>query len=173
MKRDSVVSRRSPGSGSVHPPHDFEQVARIIERWISTPGCLLPILHDIQAAMGHVPAGAVGQIARALNQSRAEVHGVISFYHDFRRSPAGRHVLKVCQAESCQAVGSRVLTAGIERLLGCKLGETTADGAITLEAVYCLGNCACSPALMLDGRLHGRVTEAKAERLIATARKAA
>jgi formate dehydrogenase subunit gamma len=146
-------------------------VTGILQRWSGTPGNLLPILHDIQAALGHVPPGSVEQVARALNCSRAEVHGVISFYHDFRAAPAGRHVLKVCQAESCQAAGSRSLTASIERLLGCRLGETTADGAITVEAVYCLGNCACSPALMLDGRLHGRVTEARAERLLAEARK--
>jgi formate dehydrogenase subunit gamma len=173
VNRDSVVSR---GSGSrparKHPPYDVGAVADILTRWAEIPGNLLPILHDVQAALGHVPPGSVGQIARALNRSRAEVHGVISFYHDFRSAPAGRHVLKVCQAESCQAVGGRALTAFIERLLGCRLGETTADGAVTLEAVYCLGNCACSPALMLDGRLHGRVTEARAERLVAEARKA-
>lgn len=171
--KDAIVphpSRRR--TGPAHPPHDAAAVATVLERWSGTPGNLLPILHDIQAALGHVPPGAVPQIARALDCSRAEVHGVISFYHDFRSAPAGRHVLKVCQAESCQAMGSRALTARLEQVLGCRLGETSADGAITLEAVYCLGNCACSPALMLDGAVHGRVTAAHAERLVDDARQA-
>lgn len=149
-----------------YPAYDTAQVAAVLARWADTSGNLLPILHDIQRALGHVPPGAVGQIARALNRSRAEVHGVITFYHDFRQAPAGRHVLKLCQAESCQAMGSRQLTAEVEALLGCRLGETTADGAVTLEPVYCLGNCACSPAAMLDGRVLGRVTRAKLERLL-------
>ncbi len=171
--KDAVLPQSSRRRGGpVHPPYDPATVDAVLTRWSGTQGNLLPILHDIQAALGHVPPGAVAQIARALNHSRAEVHGVISFYHDFRRAPAGRHVLEVCQAESCQAVGGRALTSAIERMLGCRLGETTADGAITLEAVYCLGNCACSPALMLDGRLHGRVTESRAKRLIAATRKA-
>lgn len=173
MRRDSIPGRASGGKpGPQHPPYDSGQVASILARWSATPGNLLPILHDIQAALGHVPPGSVAQIARALNRSRAEIHGVISFYHDFRQAPAGRHVLKVCQAESCQALGSRELTARIESLAGCRLGETSADGALTLEAVYCLGNCACSPALMMDGRVHGRVTAERAERLVAQARQA-
>ncbi len=155
-----------------YPPYNVAAVAAILERWSGKPGNLLPVLHDVQAALGCVPEGSVGQIARALNRSRAELHGVISFYHDFRRQPAGRRVLKVCQAESCQATGSRAITARLEQLLGCRLGETTSDGAVTLEAVYCLGNCACSPAAMLDGRVLGRLTEAVAERLVAEARQA-
>ncbi|MCA3131986.1 MAG: formate dehydrogenase subunit gamma [Betaproteobacteria bacterium] len=170
--KDAVLPRPSRRRVEAdHPPYDVTAVAAVLERWAGTPGNLLPVLHDVQAALGHVPPGCVAQIARALNRSRAEVHGVISFYHDFRRQPAGRHVLKVCQAESCQATGGRALTARLEQLLGCGLGETSADGAVTLEAVYCLGNCACSPAMMLDGRLFGRVTEAAAERLLAEARQ--
>lgn len=170
--KDAILPRPARQRGEpVHPPYDVAAVARVLERWAGIPGNLLPVLHDIQAALGHVPEGSVAQVARALNRSRAEVHGVISFYHDFRRQPAGRHVLKVCQAESCQATGSRALTARLEQLLGCRLGETTADGAVTLEAVYCLGNCACSPAVMIDGRVLGRVDDAGAERLVAEARQ--
>jgi formate dehydrogenase subunit gamma len=145
-------------------------VQAILDRWRATPGSLLPILHDVQAEFGHIPAGAVGPIALALHQSRAEIHGVISFYHDFRRTPPGRHVLKICQAESCQAVGSRALTAHVEQQLGCRLGATSADGAVTIEPVYCLGNCACSPAVLLDGELHGRVDAELVDRLLQQAR---
>jgi formate dehydrogenase subunit gamma len=153
-------------------PAEQAKLQPILDRWTSTPGSLLPILHDVQAAFGFVPAATVPTIARALNQSRAEIHGVISFYHDFRQSPPGRHILKLCQAESCQACGSREVTAHVERVLGVKLGETSADGAVTLEPVYCLGNCACSPAALLDGELHGRLTNDKVDRLIADARQA-
>lgn len=138
--------------------YDTEAVAGILGRWRDIPGNLMPILHEIQGALGYIPPESVPQIARALNQSRAEVHGVISFYHDFRTAPGGRRTLKVCQAESCQAMGSRALTASIESRLGCGLGETTPDGEVTLEAVYCLGLCACSPAVMIDDEPLGRAT---------------
>lgn len=141
-------------------PYDTEAVAGILEHWHDIPGNLMPILHDIQEALGYVPPESVPQIARALNQSRAEVHGVISFYHDFRSAPAGRRILKVCQAESCQAMGSRALTADLEAELGCGLGETTGDGEVTLEPVYCLGLCACSPAVMIGDEPLGRATVA-------------
>jgi formate dehydrogenase subunit gamma len=171
VKNDSVLPRgHGRRRGPDLPPYDTATVAAILARWRDVPGNLLPILHDVQKALGFVPPGAIGQIAKALNRSRAEVHGVISFYHDFRTTPPGRSVLKVCQAESCQACGSRELTAHAERTLGCKLGETSPDGAVTLEPVYCLGNCACSPAVLLDGALHGRVTPAKLDRLLAPAR---
>lgn len=171
MKHDSVLKqslgrRQAPD----FPPYDTATVGAILARFCDTPGNLLPILHDVQHALGFVPPGAVGQIAKALNRSRAEVHGVISFYHDFRTEPPGRVVLKVCQAESCQACGSRELTAHAERALGCRLGATSPDGAVTMEPVYCLGNCAASPAVLLDGALHGRVTPAKLDRLLARAR---
>ena len=109
-------------------------------------------------------------LAKALNLSRAEVHGVVTFYHDFRREPAGRHVIKVCRAEACQSMGGNELVAMIERYLQVKMGQTTADGAITVEAVYCLGNCALSPAIMVDGKLVGRVDPAKFEKIVAECR---
>jgi formate dehydrogenase subunit gamma len=149
------LKRQTPDSGAA-ARYDTDAVARIIERWRDAPGNLMPILHDIQRSLGFVPPESVAQIARALNQSRAEVHGVITFYHDFRQTPAGHRILKVCQAESCQAMGSRDLTAALERALGCALGETTADGEVTLEPVYCLGLCACSPAVMIDHDVLGR-----------------
>jgi len=172
VKNDSVLPRgQGRRRGPEFPPYDTATVAAILDRWRDQPGNLLPILHEVQQALGFVPPGAVGQIAKAISRSRAEVHGVISFYHDFRTSPPGRAVLKVCQAESCQACGSRELTAHAERTLGCKLGETSPDGAVTIEPVYCLGNCACSPAVLLDGALHGRVTPAALDRLLAQARR--
>ncbi len=115
------------------------------------PGALLPILHDIQDALGYVPQEALPIIGRALNLSRAEVHGVVTFYPHFRRTPPGRHVVQICQAESCQAMGATRLTAHACATLGIGLHETTPDGAVTLEPIYCLGNCACSPAVMVDG----------------------
>jgi formate dehydrogenase subunit gamma len=169
VNKDTVVPR-GPRHGQPLPPDEAARLNAILDRWRTTPGALLPILHDVQAEFGHIPANAVGPIAHALHQSRAEIHGVISFYHDFRRTPAGRHVLKICQAESCQAVGSRALTAHVERQLGCRLGATSADGAVTIEPVYCLGNCACSPAVLFDGELHGRVDAEQIDRLLQQAR---
>lgn len=120
-------------------------------------GALLPVLHHIQDALGFIPPQHLDVIAAALNLSRAEVHGVISFYHDFRTEPPGRHRLKLCRAEACQAVGSSMLEAHALRRLGLHAPGTTADRSFTVEHVYCLGNCALSPAVMLDGQLHGRV----------------
>ncbi|MEW5789283.1 MAG: formate dehydrogenase subunit gamma [Pseudomonadota bacterium] len=128
---------------------------------------LLPALHRVQADLGHIPDAAVAELARAHNLSRAEVEGVIGFYHDFRRQPAGRHTLRLCRAESCQAMGGDALAEHASRVLGVEFGATTADGAVHLEAVYCLGNCACSPAVMLDGRLLGRVSPASLDALLA------
>lgn len=133
---------------------------------------LIEILHAVQDRLRCVPDTAVPVIAGALNLSRADVHGVVSFYHDFRRTPPGRHTLKLCQAESCQAMGARGLTRHAETALGVSLGETTADGAVTLEAVYCLGNCALSPAAMIDGTLHGRLDARKLDALIGRLRGA-
>ena len=121
------------------------------------PGALLPILHDIQDRLGAVPPDLLPMIAEELCLSRAEVHGVVSFYHDFRASPPGRHVLKLCQAEACQSMGVKALTAELEQRLGLPLGETLEDGSLSFDAVYCLGNCACAPSAMLNGELHGRV----------------
>lgn len=129
------------------------------------PGALLPILHALQDRFGYVDQEALPLIAEALNLSRAEVYGVMTFYHDFRYRPPGRHVVKVCRAESCQSMGCDALVAHIEKTVGAKLKETAADGSVTLEPVYCLGNCALSPALLWDGELHGRMTPESFDRL--------
>ncbi len=129
-------------------------------------GPLLPVLHAIQASFGHVPQAALPVIASELNISRAEVHGVVSFYHDFREAPAGRHVLKLCRAEACQAMGADSVADHAKARLGVDWYETTADGAVTLEPVFCLGLCACGPAALVDGRVVGRVDEARVEALI-------
>jgi formate dehydrogenase subunit gamma len=139
-----------------------DSVERILARLQAMPGGLLPILHAIQEEIGYVPPESVATIAEALNLSRAEVHGVISFYHDFRTAPPGRHLVHVCRAESCQSVGAEALLAHACERLGVEVHGTTADGAISLEPVYCLGNCALSPAVMVDRELYGRVS---AERL--------
>lgn len=170
MRKDRIVARRDAAEEPGGPAYDEAAVAAILERWSGVPGNLLPILHDVQASLGFVPPACVPQLARGLNQSRAEIHGVITFYHDFRQTPPGRQVLKVCQAEACQAMGSRQLTVALERELDCRLGETTADGEVTLDAVYCLGLCACSPAVMIEDEVMGRATAGKVcERLAARA----
>jgi formate dehydrogenase subunit gamma len=135
-----------------------QAVLRIAAEHKLRPGPLLEILHGVQAALGFIPPGAVPLIAAELNLSRAEVHGVVSFYHFFRDHPVGRHVVRLCRAESCQAMGGAALAAHAKEKLGIDFHETTADGAFTLESVYCLGNCACSPAMLIDGDLVGRVT---------------
>lgn len=123
-------------------------------------GPLLPVLHDVQAAFGHIPPDAVPAIAAALNLSRAEVHGVVSFYHDFRSAAAGRRVVKLCRAEACQAAGGAALAGALLARLGIGWGGTTADGAVTVEAAYCLGLCACAPAALVDGAPIGRLDAA-------------
>ena len=129
-------------------------------------GALLPVLHAVQDALGHVPDDAVPAIAAALNLSRAEVHGVVTYYHHFRRQPPGRHVVQVCRAEACQACGGEALLAHAERVLGCARHETRADGAVSLEPVYCLGLCASSPAVQIGDRMHARVTPQRFDALI-------
>jgi formate dehydrogenase subunit gamma len=143
-----------------------ERALAVIRQHQHLPGALLPVLHALQYDFGYIHEEAVPFIARALHLSNAEVEGVISFYHDFRRTLPGRHILRVCRAESCQSMGCENLIRHIESRLCIGLGETTPDRAFTLEPVYCLGNCALSPALMLDGNLHGRVTPAAADRLL-------
>lgn len=145
---------------------DEGRILAIVERHRHRDGPLIEILHEVQAAFGCVPAAAVPVIARALNLSRAEVHGVVTFYHYFRSVPAGRRVLRLCRAESCQAAGSRALERRAQERLGIGFGETTPDGRITLEAVYCLGLCACSPAAMLDQEVHGRLTPDRLDALL-------
>lgn len=129
-------------------------------------GALLPILHRIQHDLGHIPSEHVIDIAEALNLSRAEVHGVITFYHSFKTEPRGKHVIEVCRAESCQAKGGRAIEAAVKAKLEIEFDQTTDDGEITLEPVYCLGNCACSPAVKIDSQLYGRVTEESVSDLI-------
>lgn len=150
-----------------------ERIDTIIARLGSQPGPLLLVLHAIQEELGYIPEEAVPQVAEGLNLSRAEVHGVMTFYHYFRHSPPGRHVMRICRAESCQAMNGAALEAQAQRSLKVKFHETSADGAVTLEPVYCLGACACSPALMLDGELHGRVTPQRLEQLLAACRERA
>ena len=141
----------------------------IIQSFGARPELLVQILHGFLKRYRYVPREAVPQIADELNLSRADVHGVVSYYHDFRAEPPGDTVIKICQAESCQAMGSRALTAHASKTLGVALNETTPDGRYTLEAVYCLGNCACSPALMVNDRVLGRVDNAAFDQLIASA----
>ncbi|MEO5758338.1 MAG: formate dehydrogenase subunit gamma [Mesorhizobium sp.] len=146
------------------------RTAAIIQELKGLEGPLLPILHEIQEEFGHVPQDSLPVIAEALNISRAEVHGVVTFYHDYRSRPAGRHVLKVCQAEACQSMGSDAVAAKLKQLLGIGFHETTHDGAVTLEPVYCLGLCACAPSAMLDGEVIGRLDDEKLDEIIAEVR---
>ncbi len=146
------------------------RVAEIVTAHQGMEGPLLPILHEVQAAFGHVPQVALPQIAEALRMTRAEVHGVMTFYHDFRAAPAGKHVLKLCRAEACQSMGADRVAAHAQARLGVDWHETTPDGRVTLEPVYCLGLCACAPAAMVDGRVVGRVDEARVDALIAEVR---
>jgi formate dehydrogenase subunit gamma len=139
----------------------------ILDKLKDTPGGLLPILHAVQDAFGFVPETAVPVIAKALNLSRADVHGVLSFYHYFRETPPGRHVIHLCRAEACQSMGARRLEAHAKARLGVDFHETSRDGGFTLEPVYCLGNCAASPAMMIDGTLYGRVTPERFDRVVA------
>jgi formate dehydrogenase subunit gamma len=137
------------------------------------PGALLPILHAVQDALGYVPPDAVPLIAHELNLTRAEVHGVVSFYHHFRDTPPGRRVVQICRAEACQALGARALEAHAKRSLGIDFHETTTDGAVTLEAVYCLGNCGCGPSVLIGAdELHARVTPEKFDALMRSVREA-
>ncbi|MBY3183648.1 formate dehydrogenase subunit gamma [Rhizobium sp. 25PS6] len=134
-------------------------------------GPLLPILHEVQQEFGYVPQEAMPVIAEELNLSRAEVHGVVTFYHDYRDHPAGRHVLKLCRAEACQSMGGDALAERVKALLGIDFHQTTLDGGVTLKPVYCLGLCACAPAAMLDGEVYGRVDDQTAAELVAEARR--
>jgi formate dehydrogenase subunit gamma len=147
-----------------------DRVEEILAAHQGMEGPLLPILHAVQAEFGHVPQSVLPQVAKALNLSKAEVHGVVTFYHDFREERAGRHVLKLCRAEACQAMGADRVAAHARDALGVDWHETTKDGAVTLEPVFCLGLCACGPAAMMDGRLVARCDEARVDTLIAEAR---
>jgi formate dehydrogenase subunit gamma len=143
-----------------------ETVTAIVADHSDQIGALMPILHAVQEHFGYVPEDAIPVLASQLNLSRAEVHGVVHFYHDFRSEPAGKHVIQVCRAEACQAMGSLVLESHIKNLLGIDYGQTTRDGQFTLEPVYCLGNCACTPSLRIDDDIHARVTPKRFEQLL-------
>jgi formate dehydrogenase subunit gamma len=155
----------------VYEPWNAERGAEIIASLADVEGGTLVILHALQEAFGYVPEPAIPMLASALSLSRAEVHGVFTFYHDFRREPAGRHVLKLCRAEACQAAGGDALAARAEARLGVALGNTTADQRVTLEPIYCLGLCATAPSAMLDGRVVGRLNEARLDALMAEAQR--
>ena len=146
--------------------YDASIAAEIINKYEARPEMLVQILHGFVERYGFVGDDAIRQIAKELNLSRAEVHGVVSFYHDFRTEPPGRHIVKICQAEACQAMGSRALTAHAEEKLGVALNNTRSDGSVTLEPVYCLGNCACSPAVMIGEKVYGRVDSEKLDGLL-------
>lgn len=140
-----------------------------IELHKDAPGALLPLLHAIQDDVGYIPEESYQPISRALNLSIAEVHGVVSFYHHFRTQPPGKHILHICRAESCQAMGADALEAHAKSRLAIDFHQTSSDGSITLEPIYCLGNCALSPAVMLDEKVYGRVSSSRLDEILATA----
>lgn len=156
---------------AVYEPWNAARGADIIAAHSQLEGATLVILHALQDAFGYVPEPAIPMVAAALNLSRAEVHGVFTFYHDFRREPSGRHVLKLCRAEACQAAGGDALAARAEAKLGIAIGDTTADQRVTLEPIYCLGLCATAPSGMLDGRVVGRLDAARIDALVAEAQR--
>ena len=156
---------------SVYDTWDAARGAKIIAEHTHLEGSTLVILHALQEAFGYVPEPSIPMIASALNLSRAEVHGVFTFYHDFRHQPAGKHVLKLCRAEACQAAGGDALAARAEAKLGIAIGNTTPDQRVTLEPIYCLGLCATAPSAMLDGRLVGRLNNARMDALLAEAQR--
>jgi formate dehydrogenase subunit gamma len=167
--RREIAIKLIPGASLA--PGQRAAVDDALEAYRSKPGALLPVLHAVQDALGFVPPDAVPLIAHELNLSRAEVHGVISFYHHFRTQPSGRHIVYLCRAEACQALGARALEAHAKKSLGIDFHQTTADGAVTLEPVYCLGNCGCGPSVLVDAdELHGRVSPESFDALIARAK---
>ena len=162
MQIEASVPQAVPSDPAV----DLNQVRSIIQEFKTLPGAMLPVLHAIQDALGYVPPSVVPLIADELNLSRAEVHGVISFYHHFRQQPAGRHIVQICRAEACQAVGADALAAHAKAALGCDFHGTSSDGQFTLEPVYCLGQCACGPNMQIDDDLHARVSSDKFNRVV-------
>ncbi|MGH7905273.1 MAG: formate dehydrogenase subunit gamma [Candidatus Binataceae bacterium] len=147
------------------PDWDPRTIERIAASLKDEPGALLLILREVVETLGWAPRESIPIIASALNLSRAEVHGVAAFYHDFRAAAPGRNIIRICRAESCQALGGAALAGHVRRRLGIDFGETTDDRAFTLEPVYCLGNCACSPAIVVNGELYGRVTPERFDKL--------
>lgn len=162
----SAPSHRTPAT-----PAQLAVVDAVVAERRHLPGALLPILHGIQEQLGFVPTDGLDRIANGLNLSRAEVHGVLTFYHDFRTSPPGATVVKLCRAEACQATGCRTLEAHLKDRHGLPMGSTSADGAVTLEPVYCLGNCALGPSALVDGQLHARLSPKKLDAIVAAAKQ--
>jgi formate dehydrogenase subunit gamma len=145
-----------------------QKINEIVDGLCLLEGALLPILHAVQNELGYIPSSSVPILSRRLNLSRAEIHGVISFYHDFRTEPGGTHTVQICRAEACQAMGSRQLETHAKLALGVGFGATTEDGRVTLEPVYCLGNCACAPSIRIDDRVHARVDNQRFDQLMNT-----
>lgn len=165
----SSASKATPLKVQVRPALTAAQAGAVraaLDAHRDSAGALLPVMHAVQDALGYIPEAAVPVIAHDLNLSRAEVHGMLSFYHYFRTQPAGKHIVYLCRAEACQSMGARALEAKVKQRLGIDFHETTADGAFTLEPVYCLGNCACAPSVMVDKTLHGRVDAERFEALL-------
>lgn len=164
-----MLSRERFGEESLsrHETFSVERTRELVSDFAGVEGPLLPILHAVQELYGYVPEAAVPVIAEELNLTRAEVHGVVTFYHDFRHAPAGRHVVKLCRAEACQSVGCDDLIAHAERRLGVAMGETSPDGRVTLEPIFCLGLCATAPSGLVDGRLVGRLDRAAIDAIAA------
>lgn len=150
---------------------DQQRASEIVEAHLHLDGAALPILHALQHEFGYIDQEAVPLIAKALNLSRAEMHGVVSFYHDFRKAPPGRHVLKLCRAEACQSMGADALADKARERLHVDWHETTPDGRVTLEPVFCLGLCACAPTAMLDDRVYGALDEARLANIIEQTRR--
>ncbi len=154
-------------------PMDAATVERITRQLATKPGPLIEVLHGVQHALGYVPAAAIPIIAGVLNLSRAEVNGVVSFYHHFRATAPGARTVQICRAEACQAMNGAALERHAKARLGIDYHETTADGRYSLEPVYCLGNCACAPSIMIGEEIHGRVTPAAFDELLAQPEHAA
>ena len=146
--------------------HHKVVVNAALEKHESTKGSLLPILHEIQDALGYIPSDAIDVIGKRINRSRAEVHGVVSFYHHFRTHKPGRHIIQVCRSEACQALGANDVIDKLKRTLAIDFHESTSDGQITLEPIYCLGHCACAPALMVNGEPRAKMTSERVDGLI-------
>jgi formate dehydrogenase subunit gamma len=154
-----------------HETWNADRASEIISQHCGQDGPMLPLLHALQETFGCVPEAAVPMVAEALNLSRAEVHGIVTFYHDFRREPGGRHILRLCRAEACQAAGGDALAARAETRLGVAMGTTAPDGSVTLEPVYCLGLCATAPSAMIDGRVVGRLDEQRLDAVLAAVQR--
>ncbi len=161
-----------PAEGNSTSPHEVAALA-VCAKYGNKPDELLEIFHDLQDQLGYIPEPVLPVIGRALNRSRAEVYGVLTFYHDFKRYPVGKHVIKICRAEACQSMGTEKLCEHAAESLGVPLGGTTADGAITIEQVFCLGNCALSPAIMVGERLYGKVDAARFDEIVSGLNKEA